>query len=88
MLPAPGGTNNYEQSCFSDDVIDKAASQAAFEQFVYPVLLGTGKRLFREGIAPAAMRLLDSRSFASGAVLLKYQRASKPEYGNMAEPSR
>jgi dihydrofolate reductase len=73
------GSGSLMQSLLANGLVDR------INIWVYPVLLGTGKRLFREGIAPAAMRRLDSRSFASGAVLLKYERAGKPEYGNMAE---
>lgn len=73
------GSGALMQSLLANGLVDR------INLWVYPVLLGTGKRLFREGIAPTALRLLDSRSFASGAVVLKYERAGKPGYGNMAE---
>lgn len=38
---------------------------------VYPVVPGTGKRLFREGSA-AKLKLLNSRTFDTGVVLLTY----------------
>lgn len=37
---------------------------------VYPLTVGTGKRLFGE--APARLRLIESRAFSSGVVLLQY----------------
>ena len=37
---------------------------------VYPVTLGTGKRLFGE--APLRLRLTESRTFSSGVVLMQY----------------
>lgn len=75
------GSGSLMQSLLANGVVDR------MNIWVYPVLLGTGKRLFGEGTAPATWRLLDSRRFASGAVLLKYERAGRPEYGNMAEAS-
>ncbi|GAA1050903.1 dihydrofolate reductase family protein [Arthrobacter russicus] len=40
---------------------------------VYPVLLGTGKRLFAEGTAAQAFQLADSRALPSGVVLNRYR---------------
>lgn len=37
---------------------------------VYPVTLGAGKRLFGE--APARLKLIESRTFSSGVVLMQY----------------
>lgn len=71
------GSGSLMQSLLAYDLVDR------INIWIYPVLLGTGKRLFREGIAPAAMRLIDTRSFDSGAVLLKYERVGKPRYGDM-----
>jgi len=39
---------------------------------VYPIILGSGKRLFRDGIA-AKLKLVESKAFASGIALLRYQ---------------
>ena len=41
---------------------------------VYPVVLGNGKRLFKEG-SSATLELVESRTFGSGVVLLRYQPA-------------
>jgi class 3 adenylate cyclase len=45
---------------------------------VFPVILGSGKHLFRDGIDTRHLRLLKSRTFPSGAVLLTYDREGKP----------
>jgi len=43
---------------------------------VSPLVLGAGRTLF-EGVDPrAALRLLASRTFRNGNVLLRYERAS------------
>jgi dihydrofolate reductase len=46
-----------------------------FRVYVHPVLLGRGKRLFREGDALTSLRLTGSRRFGNGVVLLQYERA-------------
>ena len=35
----------------------------------FPVILGTGKRLFGEGAVPAAVRLTESRTTSAGTVM-------------------
>ena len=73
------GSGSLLRSLLASGLVDR------MNIWVYPVLLGAGKRLFGEGIQPTAMRLLDSRTFSDGVIALKYERAGKPEYGNMAE---
>jgi dihydrofolate reductase len=45
-----------------------------FRTYVHPVLLGAGTPLFSPGSAPAGLRLVESRTFGNGVVLLRYQR--------------
>jgi dihydrofolate reductase len=52
-----------------------------YRLFIEPVVLGTGKRLFEPGAAPTALRLVESRPMAKGAVLTIYQPAGKPTVG-------
>ena len=44
---------------------------------LFPVLLGTGKRLFRDGAAMHHMELVESRTFNTGVVLLIYRPRSE-----------
>lgn len=46
-----------------------------FRLMIHPVVLGGGQRLFQEGIH-AELRLVESRTFNSGVVLLCYQPAT------------
>lgn len=39
---------------------------------VFPVILGIGKRLFRDGADIANLRLIESRDFPNGVVMLRY----------------
>jgi dihydrofolate reductase len=72
------GSGNLVQSLMQQELVDQ------YNVWVYPVLLGNGKRLFGDGTIPTALRLVESRAFGNGAVLLSYQPTGKPEYGTTA----
>ena len=42
---------------------------------IYPVIAGTGKRLFNDGAAPKNLRLADSQIASNGVAILTYERA-------------
>jgi dihydrofolate reductase len=46
-----------------------------YRLFLYPVVLGRGRRLFPEGTSVPALRLVETRPFRSGVVLLRYRPA-------------
>lgn len=52
--------------------------------WLYPVLLGTGKRAFAGGTVPTALGLADSVTYPNGVVQLTYEAAGEPSYGNLA----
>lgn len=74
------GSGNLVQTLLKHDLVDR------YELWIYPVILGSGKRLFAEGAIPSALELVDTRSFDKGAVLLAYKRVGKPTYGDLADP--
>lgn len=44
-----------------------------YRLFVYPVVVGRGRRLFADGSTVPRLRLTESRAFRSGIVLLRYR---------------
>jgi len=48
-----------------------------YQLLVHPVVLGGGKRLFKEGSDRTALRLVETKTFDSGVVLLTYQPAEQ-----------
>jgi dihydrofolate reductase len=76
------GSGDLLQTLLRHDLVDR------FNLWVSPVVLGTGKRLFAGGAVPAAYRLVEARAFGSGVVLLVYERAGAPTYGDMAGEAR
>jgi dihydrofolate reductase len=49
----------------------------------FPVVIGTGKRLFGEGTIPDSFRLVDTQLATAGAVLHVYERAGDLKYGEV-----
>lgn len=72
------GSGNLVQTLLRNDLADR------LNLWVFPVLLGSGKRLFGDGTVPTALRLAESATFPKGAVHLTYERAGKPTFGTMA----
>jgi dihydrofolate reductase len=77
------GSWNLLQTLMKDDLIDR------YNLWSFPVVLGTGKRLFSEGAVPKGMRLTDSTTSTTGVVIAKYEPAGAIDYGSFAldEPS-
>jgi dihydrofolate reductase len=50
----------------------------------FPVVLGTGKRLFADGTVPAGVRLTGSRTTSAGTVIAVYAFEGRPSYGSFA----
>ena len=74
------GSADLIQSLLEHDLVDR------HHVITYPVLLGTGKRLFPEGTAPWALRLAESRATSAGIVISTYERTgSRPEVGTVGE---
>ena len=49
----------------------------------YPLLLGSGKRVFAEGTVPTTLRLTESTTYPGGTLHLDYDTAGTPTYGTM-----
>ncbi len=61
------GSSVLVHTLAAHDLIDE------YSLLVYPVVLGGGKKLFPEGLH-VPLRLIESRPFPSGVVLLRYAR--------------
>lgn len=54
-----------------------------FDLLVDPLVLGTGKKVFDDGVPPAALRLLGSTSYSNGTLHLQYEVAGVPTFGKI-----
>jgi dihydrofolate reductase len=71
------GSGNLIQSLLKHDLVDE------FQLLVFPVVIGTGKRLFADGTIPRALRLVDSKTSGTGVTIARYERTGDLEYGSM-----
>jgi dihydrofolate reductase len=69
------GSGELIQTLIEHDLVDE------FHLLVFPVLLGSGKRLFRTGTA--GLDLLDSTTSSTGVVVSTYARSGKVGYGEL-----
>jgi dihydrofolate reductase len=70
------GSPGLVQTLLKHDLIDE------YRLWIYPVVLGTGKRFFGEGTIPGAMTLVDSKVSATGVTINTYARAGEIETGS------
>lgn len=63
------GSSNLIQTLFKNDLVDELWLK------IFPITLGSGKRLFGDGTIPAAFELLESRTSPSGVIITSYKRA-------------
>jgi dihydrofolate reductase len=72
------GSGALERALMRHDLIDE------YRLLTYPVVLGTGERLFANGARPAALRLRDSQTTGAGVTIDVYEPAGEPTYGSFA----
>jgi dihydrofolate reductase len=72
------GSLDLVQSLLRSGLVDR------LDLWLYPLLLGSGKRVFAGGTVPTALRLTESVTYPSGALHLAYETAGEPTYGNLA----
>lgn len=69
------GSGNLIQTLLKHDLVDELWLK------IFPIILGTGKRLFAEGAIPAAFTLSDSKTSPKGVIVANYKRAGEVETG-------
>jgi dihydrofolate reductase len=70
------GSLDLAQTLIRHNLVDE------YRLLVYPLLLGTGKRLFAEGTVPAGLSLVSSETTEAGATAVVYRPAGDVEYGS------
>jgi dihydrofolate reductase len=70
------GSPGLIQTLLRHDLIDE------YRLWIFPLVLGRGKRFFGEGAVPAGLRLVDSATTRSGVTVNVYTRAGEIEPGS------
>jgi dihydrofolate reductase len=83
------GSSELLQTLIAAELVDE------FRVWIYPVVLGKGKRLFENGVPPRGLRLVESRSTPTGVLLNTYRpagplppRSPEPENPSALELAR
>lgn len=72
------GSPGLIQTLLDRDLVDE------FRVWIFPVLVGSGKRLFGDGTIPAQLQLVDSTVSRTGVTINTYRRAGAVQAGSMA----
>ncbi|ASZ11929.1 dihydrofolate reductase family protein [Chitinophaga pendula] len=73
------GSSELIQLLLQHDLVDE------FRLKVYPLILGEGKKLFQNGILPAAFTLAESVVTSKGVIIAHYKRAGEVVTGDLTE---
>ena len=71
------GSSKLIQLLLENDLVDELRLK------IYPLTLGTGKKLFDNGVIPAAFTLTDSLVTTNGVIIANYKRAGEVKTGTV-----
>jgi dihydrofolate reductase len=71
------GSGHLMQTLMKHDLVD------AFWLMIYPITLGSGKRLFADGTIPAAFKVTESQVASNGVIVMNYERAGAIATGSL-----
>ena len=72
------GSANLLQTLLRHNLVDE------FRLWVFPLVIGSGKRLFADGTIPAGLKLIDSKVSSTGVVIGTYEPAGEIVTGSFA----
>jgi dihydrofolate reductase len=72
------GSANLAQTLIRHGLVDE------YHLMVFPLVLGSGKRLFADGTIPAALRLVDSKISTTGVFMGTYEPAGEVVTGSFS----
>jgi dihydrofolate reductase len=72
------GSANLIQTLLKHDLVD------VFSLLTFPIVLGSGKRLFADGTIPAGLEVVDVKTSPTGVIAARYERAGDINYGSFA----
>jgi dihydrofolate reductase len=72
------GSGDLAQTLIEHDLVDE------YRLWIFPLVLGEGKRLFGRGTVPGALNLLDTHVSSTGVTIHTYERAGDIRYGSFA----
>jgi len=74
------GSGDLLQTLIAHDLVDE------YRLWLYPVVLGKGRRLFPDGVVPKAFEHVETRRTAGGVNVLVLRPAGKPQFDTFQLP--
>lgn len=75
------GSGTLIQTLLENDLVDQLWLK------IFPVTIGSGRKLFAEGTSYAGFELVESAASPSGVIIAKYRRAGAVKSGSIARPT-
>jgi len=73
------GSSDFLQSLFAADLVDE------LRLIIFPITLGTGKKLFGSGTRAAAFKVRNTVTAPSGVIVANYERAGEVKQGSFEQ---
>lgn len=70
------GSGNFIQTLLANDLVDELWLK------IFPITLGTGKKLFDGGVIPAAFTLTNCKATPTGVIIANFKRAGDVKVGS------
>ncbi len=71
------GSGNLIQTLLSNDLVD------IMHIWIHPLIIGSGKRLFEEGVKPQGFKMVDSKISTTGVLMATYEPAGMFKTGTI-----
>jgi dihydrofolate reductase len=72
------GSGNLIQTLLRHNLVDR------YRLMIFPLVIGSGKRLFSEGTIPSGLKLVDSTASSTGVIMGTYEPAGEIVTGSFA----
>ena len=72
------GSGQLIQTLLKNDLVDELRLK------IYPVTIGSGKRLFADGAIPAGFKLVESKTSPKGVIIANYSRSGDIKTGSFS----
>ncbi|HSB65450.1 MAG TPA: dihydrofolate reductase family protein [Anaerolineales bacterium] len=78
------GSSNFIQTLLNNNLIDE------YRLWIFPVVIGNGKRLFGQGTVPSGLKLIDCKTSTTGVIMAVYEPAGEIKIGTfeLEHPSK
>ncbi len=70
------GSSNFIQTLLKHNLVDE------YRLWIFPVVIGKGKRLFGQGTVPCGLKLIDTKTSSTGVIIVTYEPDGEIKLGS------